>query len=210
MKHDRATALTTGLGALGAVVTMVLHPTHGIHGLEGEAMLRAARFAAAVHGLAIASLATQLCGAWGIADRLGSRSWQVRAGFVAFAFAAVWGSIAATISALTAPHVAARLVDVEPALGEARRSAAFLLRPLVAAFTDVLIVGLAVTPLLWARPLARESRLLAVAGALVGALGLVAYLAGVLVDEVGPLGAFVTAFAAWLVAVAVWLWRTAR
>ena len=55
MKHDRATALTTGLGALGAVVTMVLHPTHGIHGLEGEAMLRAARIAAAVHGLALAS-----------------------------------------------------------------------------------------------------------------------------------------------------------
>lgn len=210
MKHDRATALTLGLGAAGAVVTMALHPTGGLYGLEDDAMVRAARVAAWVHGLAVISMGTQLCGAWGLVDRLGARAWAARAGFVAFAIACLWGAAAATISALTAPHVVEHLVEVEPAVRDARRSSLFVLHPLVAAFTDVLIVGMAVTPLLWARPLGEQSRPLAAVGVALGVVGLVAFFGGVLVDEVHPLGVFLTAFAAWLVALAVWLWRTAR
>jgi hypothetical protein len=208
MKHDRATALSLLAGAAGGVLTMVLHPTGGSYGLEGERLEHAAAVAAWVHGLGIASIGLQLAGAWGVSARLDRERWCTRAGLVAFLFACIMGSCAATISGLSAPHIAEQLAFADADRGAAMRASLFPLHALVAAFTDVFIVGLALTPLLWAWPLASRARVPALGGLALGVLGLGAYGAGALVDEVHPLGVFVAGFAAWLVALAAWLWRT--
>ena len=205
------------VGGLGAIFSMVLHPTggHGLgHGGDMEACASAARFSAAIHAIAVASMLIQVAGAFAVQRRLLRAPARADLGLVALAVAILFACLAATVNGLGAP----RLVALYHA-GDAASQASILtnwrlLHELADVATQVFFVGTAVTACAWGSAMlgaARDgaapnnTRSVAWLGIVCGTLGLLAWAFGLVRAQAHPLMLYVLAFEIWIFALAWWL-----
>ncbi len=204
MNQDRVAGWAMIAGSLGCVLTMVMHPTCG----SLEKIIREGRLATGVHALAIVSLCVQVFGVIRLPRAAsGQRGW-IELGVVAFTFAAICGALAAVLSGILGPTVAARTVAAQDQT--ALRTALLTSHLLNEALSRVFIAGSAAAIGILSVGLVRWPggwRILASVGLLLAAASLWALLAGRISNNVHDVGMSVFAMAAWIVGLGAMMCR---
>lgn len=202
MKSDRSAGAALIAGSIGFIVTMGLHPSGDMGGH--------AHLTVGVHALAIASLFVQAYGFLRFVMVARLERQHVDAGFVVFAVAALFGSLAATVSGILSPALAERLASApteEQTYWHVVLTYNFQLN---AALTQVFIAAASVAMIIWSTNLFRISRswtALGAAGIVVGTISLLALFSGHIRNNVHDVGLFVLGFSAWTITLGVFLCR---
>lgn len=205
--NERSSATVLALGALLLFGTMVLHPTDGMRALiEGDESN--VRFGAWIHGLAILGLYLGIVGLAGVASRLGREAVLTRAGWIAWIAAAIAGSVAAAVSALTGPWLLDAFREADPERRESLALGLELMHSIPLALTTAVFGFTFLGIALWtvrmfvsrAGPLVLRGL-----GGLVAAAGAWSWMGDLLRPDVHSLIVFSLGVGAWQLALACWL-----
>lgn len=200
MRSDRLAGAALIAGSIGFVLTMAVHPTGGGH----QKIIREAALTIGVHILAIVAVCVQAFGLLRLTVAVRPARPYADAAFVAFAFAAVFAALAATVSGILGPALAQRAVGADPEELPAWHVVFTYNFRLNAALTQVFIGAAAAAMLTWSLAMFRIAtrwNYVAGAGVALGALSLLALLTGQIRNTVHHVGLFVLCFAAWSIAV---------
>jgi len=199
MRREAASGILLVAGSLAGVLVMLLHPTSH-HLLSGEKTAQAAALNTMVHGLALAAVPAVFLGLLGLARRLGPSD-LTTAALVVYGFGAVAVISAAVASGFVATPVAERTLAAEGSAREIYHGLLWYTGRLNQGFAQVHVVASSVAILLWAVAIlksGRMSRATGVAGAVVGAGVLLAFLSGRLRLDVHGFGIVTFAQSAWM------------
>lgn len=206
MKPDRFTGTTLVIGAAGGVITMALHPV----GSGPERIAQQAGMIVGVHALAIVSITLQGFGFLRFTRLIRERRALADAGLVAFALAVITGSLAAAVSGLLTPHMAAHALQADDAAQPAWRVAFAYNFMLNGVLSNVFITATSVAIALWSLALVRTGTrwtALGTFGVVVAVAAVGALFTGRLRHNVHDVGLFVFATSAWIVALGALLCR---
>jgi hypothetical protein len=186
MTDDRKSGLALIVGSAAGIITMVLHPTG--HDLSAPGQLEsAARMLFAVHSLALAGLPVLFLGAWGFSRRVENGERIATAALVTYSFALAAIMIAAVFDGLVAPVLARQMAAAFPPKIEIWRMLLYFDFRLNQAFAQLYVAASSIAIVLWSISIIRSRTLprgVAIYGAILGPIILIALLSGHL-----PLGA---------------------
>lgn len=207
MRRDAVYGTSLIIGALAGLITMAFHPTG--HQLVAD-FGRTAPLNAAVHTLALVSVAISFFGALGLTRRLTSDNDIATAALVAYGFGALAAMCAAVASGLIAPNLVAGMLRGNEADRQVFQALFHYNGHVNQAFAKVFVVASCVAIVLWSiailvnRKLARGAGFL---GCFVGGLLVVELLSGHLRLDVHGFGLVMLGQGAWLALVGALLIR---
>jgi len=200
VKRDWFSGTLLIVGSLAGMVVMTLHPT-GRTMITPENFPRQAFLNVTVHGIALAALPSLFVGLVGLSRRLGPSDLTIAA-LVAYGFGAVALMSAAVASGFVATPVVERLLMVQAESRGVYQALLTYTGLLNQGFAKVSVVASSVAVLLWSAAIWRSGRIVraaGVAGALVGAGVLLAFLSGQLRLDVHGFGMVTFAQSIWLI-----------
>jgi hypothetical protein len=207
VKRDLLSGSLLIAGSLAGMVVMTLHPTGrtviNAENFPGQALLNVT-----VHSIALAAVPTLFIGLLGLSRRLGPSD-LTTAALVVYGFGAVAIMSAAVASGLVATPVIERLLTVPAEARSVYQALLTYTGLLNQGFARVNVVASSVAVLLWSAAIWRSgtARAAAVAGALVGAGVLVAFLSGQLPLDAHGFRVVTFAQSIWLIWLGILLCR---
>jgi len=206
MRSERGSGVLLLAGAGTFILVMMHHPT-GHAMLSAENFGRMARLNVFIHGLALAAIPILFLGLLGLTRRLGSTD-LATAALVVFGF----GGVAVMSSAVASGLVSTRIMDRMQAADEGSREVTHALLDYSGevnhGYTSVYVVASSAAILLWSAAILKGramSRAAGVAGVLVGAGVVVAFLSGQVGLGVHGFGMIAFAQSAWLIWIGILL-----
>ncbi len=212
MTDERKSGLALIAGSVAGIITMGLHPT-GQHVLTPGQVESMARMLVAVHGLALAGLPVLFLGAWGLSRHVGMDDRLAFAALVTYTFALVAVMNAAVFDGLVAPAVFRQMAEAAPSSTDMWHMLLNYNFRQNQAFAQLYVAGSSVAITLWSISIIRSRTLargVAIYGAVIAPITLIALLSGHLRLNVYGFGAVMLCQAIWFITVGVLLCRVRK
>ena len=212
MKDNRKSGVALIAGSVTGIIIMVLHPTG--HDLFASGQLEsAARMLVAVHAVALASLPILFLGAWGLSRYLESPDCFSMAALVTYTFALIAVMNAAVADGLIAPALARQMAAAAPSSAEMWHMVLNYNFRQNQAFAQLYVVASSVAIALWSVSTLRSGKLargVAVYGAILAPVTLVALFSGHLRLNAHGFGMVMLCEGIWFVIVGVLLFKSEK
>jgi hypothetical protein len=209
MTDERKSGLALIAGSAAGIITMALHPTG--HDLLVPGHLESvARMGVAVHSLALASLPVLFLGAWGLSRRVGTSDRIALSAMVTYTFALIAVMNAAVVDGLVAPVLLRQMAAAAPSSTEMWHMVINYNWRQNQGFAQLYVAASSVAILLWSISILRSRTLargVAIYGAVIAPITLLALLSGHLRLDTHGFGAVWFTQSIWFVTVGVMLWR---
>lgn len=212
MTNQRIHAAALMIGMLAGILTMAIHPTGFDLHASAESITHVNHINTETHILALASIPVTLLGVFGISSRIGWNNISGLSAFIVYCFASIAVMLAAVTDGLIASSLAQEAINVDDSKRQLLMMALHYNFQLNQALAKVYVAGSSCAFILWSialTHLGKNTRVLGIAGGIVGLCGLIAVLGGHIQMSAHGFGLIILVQAIWIVPVAIWLFREA-